>query len=64
MHRMTTARRDRVTPLGFRCGALDYTARLAQEHADRAVALLDALPASTYRDALEQLARFAVKRSF
>lgn len=45
-------------------GALDYTARLAQQHADRAVALLDTLPASEYRDALEQLARFAVKRSF
>ena len=45
-------------------GALDYTARLAQQHADRAIALLDTLPASEYRDALEQLARFAVKRSF
>ena len=41
-------------------GALDYTARLAQQHADRAIALLDTLPASEYRDALEQLARFAV----
>ena len=58
---------DDITPIRAAvtdCGALDYTARLAQEHADRAVALLDALPASTYRDALEQLARFAVKRSF
>ncbi|MEO1827390.1 MAG: octaprenyl diphosphate synthase [Pseudomonas sp.] len=45
-------------------GALDYTARLAQQHADRAIALLDTLPASEYHDALEQLARFAVKRSF
>lgn len=45
-------------------GALDYTARLAQQHADRAVSLLTTLPASEYRDALEQLARFAVKRSF
>ncbi|MEB3735080.1 octaprenyl diphosphate synthase [Halopseudomonas pachastrellae] len=45
-------------------GALDYTARLAQQHADRAIALLDTLPATEYRDALEQLARFAVKRSF
>jgi len=58
---------DDITPIRAavtECGALDYTARLAQEHADRAVALLDALPASTYRDSLEQLARFAVKRSF
>ena len=45
-------------------GALDYTARLAQQHADRAIALLETLPASEYRDALEQLARFAVKRNF
>lgn len=45
-------------------GALDYTARLANEHADRAVALLAALPPSVYRESLEQLARFAVKRSF
>lgn len=45
-------------------GALDYTARLANEHADRAVALLAALPPSAYRESLEQLARFAVKRSF
>ncbi|MGY8811941.1 MAG: octaprenyl diphosphate synthase [Pseudomonadales bacterium] len=45
-------------------GALDYTARLAHEQADEAVRLLQALPASEYRDALEQLARFAVDRSF
>ncbi|GGE33757.1 octaprenyl diphosphate synthase [Halopseudomonas oceani] len=45
-------------------GALDYTARLANEHADRAVALLAALPPSAYRESLELLARFAVKRSF
>lgn len=45
-------------------GALDYTARLAREQADEAVRLLKALPASEFRDALEQLARFAVDRSF
>ncbi|UJJ32459.1 octaprenyl diphosphate synthase [Halopseudomonas maritima] len=45
-------------------GALDYTARLAEQHTDRAISLLNALPASEYRDALEQLARFAIKRSF
>lgn len=45
-------------------GALEYTARLAQEQADEAVRLLQALPASDFRDALEQLARFAVNRSF
>ena len=58
---------DDITPIReavTASGALDYTARLAQQHADRAIALLDTLPASEYRDALEQLARFAVKRSF
>jgi len=45
-------------------GALEYTARLAQEQADEAVRLLQALPASDFRDALEQLARFAINRSF
>ncbi len=58
---------DDITPIRgavTASGALDYTARLAQQHADRAIALLDTLPVSEYRDALEQLARFAVKRSF
>jgi octaprenyl-diphosphate synthase len=44
-------------------GALDYTARLAREHADRAIACLDALPDSEYRDALAELTRFAVART-
>ena len=45
-------------------GALEYTANLARQHADEAINLLQALPPSTYRDALEQLARFSVDRSF
>lgn len=45
-------------------GALDYTANLARQHADEAISLLQALPPSVYRDALEQLARFAVDRQF
>jgi octaprenyl-diphosphate synthase len=44
-------------------GALDYTARLAREHADRAIACLEALPASAYRDALVELTQFAVART-
>ena len=44
-------------------GALDYTARLAREYADRAIESLQALPSSEYRDALEELARFAVART-
>jgi octaprenyl-diphosphate synthase len=44
-------------------GALDYTARKAQEFAERAIACLDALPASEYRDALADLGRFSVART-
>lgn len=44
-------------------GALDYTARLARQYADQAIASLQALPNSAYRDALEELARFAVART-
>ncbi len=43
-------------------GGLDYTARLAENEAQRAVEELGAIPASPYRDALESLARFAVTR--
>ncbi|MES2820577.1 MAG: polyprenyl synthetase family protein [Pseudomonadota bacterium] len=44
-------------------GALDYTAQLARDYAERAIACLDALPPSEYRDALVELSRFAVARS-
>ena len=46
------------------CGALDYTTRLARAHIDEALKLLQALPPSVYRDSLEQLAEFAVERSY
>ncbi|WP_193073725.1 polyprenyl synthetase family protein [Pseudomonas sp. FME51] len=45
-------------------GALEYTANLARQHADEAINLLQTLPPSIYREALEQLARFSVDRSF
>jgi octaprenyl-diphosphate synthase len=44
-------------------GALNYTARLAREQAEAAVAALAALPESAYRDALASLARIAVERT-
>ena len=44
-------------------GALDYTAKLAQDYAQRAINCLDPIPASGYRDALIELAKFAVTRS-
>ena len=45
-------------------GALDYSRRQADGESKRAVAALDALPRSTYRDSLIQLASFAVTRSY
>ncbi len=44
-------------------GGLDYTARLAREEAEAAVASLAVLPDSAYKQALVDLARIAVERS-
>ncbi|MFC3608751.1 polyprenyl synthetase family protein [Stutzerimonas tarimensis] len=46
------------------CGALDYTSRLARDYSERAIACLDALPPSPYRDTLAELARYAVARTY
>jgi octaprenyl-diphosphate synthase len=43
-------------------GAIHYTAALASRHADAAIAALDGVPDSPFKDALLQLARFAVSR--
>jgi octaprenyl-diphosphate synthase len=43
-------------------GGLDYTARLAENEAERAREALAGIPASAYRDALAALAGFAVSR--
>jgi len=45
-----------------RCGALDRTRADAEQQAERAIALLDALPAGRHRDALADLAHFCVSR--
>jgi len=44
-------------------GALDYTAKLARNYADKAIACLELLPAGEHRDALIELTRFAVART-
>ncbi len=44
-------------------GAIAYTAELAQQEADRAIAALAHIPPSEYRDALHLLARFVVERT-
>ncbi len=45
-------------------GALDYTRRQAELECQCALGALDALPRSTYRDSLIQLATFAVARTY
>ena len=44
-------------------GALQYTAELARDYVKRAIACLEVLPASEYRDALVELSEFAVART-
>jgi octaprenyl-diphosphate synthase len=45
-------------------GGLRYTAERAQKEVDTAIAALAQLPASKYRDALVELAQFAVRRRY
>jgi len=45
-------------------GAITYTAQSAQREADQALAALQGIPASPYREALEALAIFSVERSY
>ncbi|MDX1481033.1 MAG: octaprenyl diphosphate synthase [Woeseiaceae bacterium] len=55
-------RLERVTAIIQETGALDYTARQAQDAADAAIAALGDIPDSDYRQALIALAEFAVRR--
>lgn len=55
---------DVVTRTIESTGALDYTARLAAEEVERAIANLTMLPESPAKDALVDLARFAVDRRY
>lgn len=55
-------RLDEVLAIVRDTGALDYTRARAEEMADLALAQLEALPASRYRDSMAQLARLAVDR--
>jgi len=45
-------------------GAIEYTARSAQQEAEKAVQALEAIPESPFREALAGLARFAVSRTY
>ncbi|MGB0468098.1 MAG: octaprenyl diphosphate synthase [Pontibacterium sp.] len=44
-------------------GAITYTRQRAQEEANKAINALDALPDSSFKDTLKQLANIAIKRS-
>ncbi|MGM0615624.1 MAG: octaprenyl diphosphate synthase [Pseudomonadota bacterium] len=53
---------DEVLEIVHTTGALDYTRARADEMADRALAQLDALPPTPFRDTMAHLARLAVER--
>ncbi|WP_072824692.1 octaprenyl diphosphate synthase [Modicisalibacter ilicicola] len=53
---------DEVMAIVNDTGALDYTRRRAEEMADLALAQLDLLPESRYRETMAELARLAVDR--
>jgi octaprenyl-diphosphate synthase len=54
---------DSIAHTVRKTGALAYTARKAQEAADLAITSLESVPDSEYKDALKQLALFAVQRN-
>jgi len=58
----SAARLDEIVSVVHATGALEATRLAAREEGDAAIAQLDALPASGYRDALETLARYSVSR--
>ncbi|AHE97072.1 octaprenyl diphosphate synthase [Thioalkalivibrio paradoxus] len=53
---------DRILAIVRDSGALDYARTCAEAEVSAAIAALDRLPPSPHRDALTQLARFAVER--
>ncbi|HUX74883.1 MAG TPA: polyprenyl synthetase family protein [Steroidobacteraceae bacterium] len=55
-------RLDEITRAVASLGGLAYTARLAQNEADQALAALSPLAESAFKDGLSELARFAVAR--
>ena len=54
---------DTIIALVQRCDALEYSHACAARESDAAIAALDALPASPYRNALMHLARLALART-
>ena len=55
---------DEVLAVIHRTGALDHARDQAEQEAQRAMAAIGSLPPSPHRDALTELARFAVERDY
>lgn len=55
---------DTVLETMQQCGSLEWTRQKAEQEADKAIAALQLLPASPWRDALEALAHISVQRQF
>ncbi|KEQ19809.1 isoprenoid biosynthesis enzyme family protein [Endozoicomonas numazuensis] len=55
---------DQIVEAVRACGALNYTSQKVREQSEKSIASLQALPDRAYRDAMIDLARFAVARTF
>ena len=53
---------ENVVEIVQNCGGIDYTKRLAETRADLAAKNLNCLPASKYKDSLENMVEFSVTR--
>jgi octaprenyl-diphosphate synthase len=54
---------NKVIKIVQECGALDYARKIAKSESDQALACLDVLPPSEYRDALTAMVNFSNTRS-
>jgi octaprenyl-diphosphate synthase len=54
---------DIVVKLVREAGGLDYTEKVAAKEKRKALSCVSALPKSPYKDALEDLAEFSIKRT-
>ena len=54
---------DRVLQIVSESGALEYTRELAQQQANEAIACLESIEGSTFRDALMSMAEFSIRRN-
>jgi len=53
---------DKVLNIMHKCGSLEFTYNIAKQEAQKAIAAIDILPDSPYKQALYQLAKDSVKR--